>query len=189
MESRGSFNVWKIKRSLSSLGLTSNPNLWAAWWGSALIQSPITSDHSLSHYLHCVLLHQKNICEHYLTNWSLNEPLAEGAFGLPLGSQSGCRRKTLTDAKQRLERERELSVSSLGGWRGQCGKGGGSGGNKPRPARKSTFSKGSCLLEAVVKLLNSFGASREKPKPLWTEGERNVASGMLVKKRKAGKQC
>jgi hypothetical protein len=91
--------------------LTSNLNLWAMWWGSALILSPITSDHSLSHYLPCMLLHQKNICEHYLTNWSLNEPLAEGAFGLPLGNQRGCRRKLLTAAKKGSEKRDLVSVA------------------------------------------------------------------------------
>lgn len=110
VKSQGYFNILKIKRNVSSLGLTSTPpSFWAAWWSDALILSAVLSNHSLSHYLHCMLLHQKNICEHYLTNWSLNEPLAEGAFGLPLGSQSGCRRKMLTDAEQRLEREKELS--------------------------------------------------------------------------------
>lgn len=104
---------------------------------------------------------------------------------MPLGSQGGCRRKMLTDAKQRLERglEREKELLCQCSWEGE-GKGSRRrGGNKPCSARKPTFSKGSCLLEAVVKLLNSPSASREK-----CELKGNVASSVLVKKRKLGKQ-
>lgn len=164
------------KEHVLLFGWPVTPNFRAAWSGHALILSPIISDHSLTHYLHCTLLHQKNICEHYLTNWSLNEPLAKGAFRLPLGSQSGPQKKNAYRCKAVIRKgERTLVPALLGGCWGVEGgserKGGWGerGGSKPYPVRKSTFSKGNCLLAAVVKLLNSLSASREKPKPLWTK--------------------
>lgn len=157
------------------------------WWASALILSPIISDHSLSHYLPCMLLHQKNICEHYLTNWSLNEPLAEGAFGLPLGSQSGCRRKPLTDAKRRLG-ERADSCQLPGRLEGTgVRKGGGEAAMNHVLQENSPSLKEAVLLAPTVKLFNSLGTSRGKFKPLWNQRRKNCSRWYARQGKKAGK--
>lgn len=123
-ESQGWFNV--LKRSMFSLKVTSNPELLSRLAKQCL--DPVTY-HKWSLTQSLPALHAAPSEKHL---WTLFDKLiAKWAIswrGFQIASRKpseAAQEKTLTDAKQRLHREKETWLPMLqGGWGAQCGKGG-----------------------------------------------------------------